>query len=100
MKIYPPHRRQELLAKFDKSGMSSADFARHHQIAYSTFCAWRHRRPKGQPRMGFVELDVVPREELGESIVIELSSQARLRLSSAAQVPLAVELLQHLQKPC
>ena len=92
--------RAQLLAAFDRIGLSAADFARQHGIHYTTFCAWRRRRDraKGSPAFVQVELDSpAPPSEL----VIELGA-ARLRLVSAAQLPLAARLLQILQEgqPC
>jgi transposase-like protein len=92
--------RAQLLAAFDRSGLSAADFARQHGIHYTTFCAWRRRRDraKGSPAFVQVELDspAGPAE-----LVIEMGV-ARLRLVSQAQLPLAARLLQILQEgqPC
>jgi len=92
--------RAQLLAAFDRSGLSAADFARQRGVHYTTFCAWRgrHDRAKASPAFVRVELDSpAPPSEL----VIEMGA-ARLRLVSAAQLPLAARLLQMLQEgqPC
>ena len=34
-------RRHQLLAEFDRSGLSAAAFAQQHHLAYTTFCRWR-----------------------------------------------------------
>lgn len=89
-------QRAQLLAAFDRSGLSAADFARRQGIHYTTFCAWRRRRDqaKGSPSFVQVELDSpAPPSEL----VIEMGA-ARLRLVSVAQLPLAARLLQILQE--
>jgi transposase len=89
-------QREQVLAAFDRSGLSAADFARRHDIHYTTFCSWRRRRDqvKASPAFVQVELDSAgPPSEL----VIEMGA-ARLRLTSAAQIPLAAQLLRALQR--
>jgi transposase-like protein len=89
-------QRAELLAAFDRSGLSAADFARRHGVHYTTFCAWRRRRDQAKASAAFVQVELdspAPPSEL----VIELGA-ARLRLVSAAQLPLAARLLQILQE--
>lgn len=92
------HRRTELLAAFDRSGLSAAAFARQRGIGYSTFCGWRHRRAKTNPSPAFVQV------ELSEPIapvelLLELGAHARLRLSSVGQIELAARLLHRLHAP-
>jgi transposase-like protein len=89
-------QRAQLLAEYDRSGLSAAAFARRHQIAYSTFCQWRSTR---RPRPTFAEVEIV-RPAAPAPVVIELSPHARIRLESPDQVALAAALLKHLQKPC
>ena len=92
-----PERRAELLAAFERSDLSAAAFAREQGIAYSTFCSWRQGRPAPAPEFIQVELAHRPVE-----LVLELGSQARLRISSADQVELVASLLRHLNvaSPC
>jgi hypothetical protein len=33
-------RRRQLLAAFERSGLTAAAFARQHGIVYTTFCSW------------------------------------------------------------
>lgn len=47
--ITPRERKEELLAEFDRSGMSGMAFARHYGIKYQTFVAWRKNGGKGKP---------------------------------------------------
>lgn len=91
-----PARRAQLLAAFDRSGLSAAAFARQHHISYTTFCGWRARRAraKASPRFVQVELPVAP--SLPSGLVIELGDQARVRVSSAGQIGLAAQLIQKL----
>ena len=90
--------REQLLAEFDRSGLSGAAFARERRISYGTFCNWRQQRSRSQ-RLAFTEVEIVPQPS-PEPLVIELGLHARMRLASPAQVELAAALLQHLQKPC
>ena len=86
-------RRDQLLAAFDRSGLSAAAFARRQGLHYTTFCGWRQRRSKASP--GFVQVELPPAPGPVE-LVVEVGSQIRIRLSSAAQVDLVARLLQAL----
>lgn len=88
-----PKRRTQLLARFARSGLSAAVFARRHGIHYTTFCGWRQRQAKAAPDFVQVELhEPAPPSEL----LIELGAHCRLRLTATAQIELAVRLLQAL----
>ena len=93
-------RRTQLLAAFDRSGLSAADFARQHGVHYTTFCGWRQRRDRGKQSPAFVQVELAPPTPASE-LVIEMGA-ARLRLGSVEQLPLAARLLQLLQEgqPC
>lgn len=94
-------RRAELLAAFDRSGLSAATFARRHGLHYTTFCGWRHQRAKRKPLPAFVQVELaVPPPDGG--LIVELSGGARLRIESASQIALAAQLLHHLNvaRPC
>src|SRR5271155_5832783 len=94
-------RRAQLLAAFDGSGLSAADFARQEGVHYTTFCGWRQRRDRGKSSPGFVQVEI-PESTPPVELVIELGGTARLRLTSEAQIPLAAHLLQacNLSRPC
>jgi hypothetical protein len=89
-------RRAELLAAFDRSGLSAGDFARQQGIHYTTFCAWRQRRDQANASPAFVQVELASPAPPSE-LVIEMGA-ARLRLASVAQLPLAARLLQILQE--
>jgi transposase-like protein len=93
-------RRAQLLAAFERSGLSAADFARQQGIHYTTFCGWRQRRDRGKAAPAFVQVELASPAPPSE-LVIEMGA-ARLRLISPAQLPLAARLLQILQegRPC
>lgn len=81
--------------------MSAAAFARQQGIGYTTFCGWRHRQAKAPPAPAFVEIEVSAPAATAE-VWIELGANARLSLTSAAQVELAARLLHrfHAQGTC
>jgi transposase-like protein len=89
-------RRAQLLAAFDRSGLSAADFARQHGVHYTPFCGWRQRRDRAKGSPAFVHVELAPPAPPPE-LVIEMGA-ARLRLVSASQVPLAARLPQILQE--
>lgn len=96
-------RRAQLLAAFERSGLSAATFARQHQLNYTTFCGWRARRAKAQAAPAFVQVELPAPPALSEELVLELGAQARVRLRSIGQLALAARLLQLLQPlpaPC
>ena len=86
------------MAAFERSGLSAAAFARQHGIAYTTFCSWRRRRRPAMPTVGFAEVELV-RPPSPEPMVVEWG-RARVRLSSPAQLELAVSLLKGLEAAC
>ena len=88
----PPARCSELLAAFDRSGLSAAAFARQQGIGYSTFCGWRHRRAKTESSPAWVEVEV-PGPAAAVELLIEVGVHAPLRISSAGQVELAARFL-------
>ncbi len=77
-----------------------ADFARQHGVHYTTFCAWRRRRDQAKTSPGFVQVELAPPGPPSE-LVIEMGA-GRLRLVSAAQIPLAAQLLRacNVARPC
>jgi len=88
--------RAQLLAAFDRSGLSATEFARQHGVHYTTLSGWRQRRDRTKASPAFVQVELaslVPPSEL----VIEMGA-ARLRVVSEAQLPLAARLLQLLQE--
>ena len=87
-----PRQRAQLLAAFERSGLSAAAFARQQGIGYSTFCGWRHRQAQPHPSPAFVEVELA--EPLAAvELWIEVGAHARLCLTEAAQVELAARFL-------
>lgn len=50
-------RRAQLLAAFERSGLSAAAFARRHGLHYTTFCGWRQRRTQAKTALAFVQVE-------------------------------------------
>ncbi len=88
----PASRRSQLLAAFDRSGLSAAAFACQHGIGYTTFCRWRHRWAKTKTSPGFVEVEL-PGPTAAVELLIEVGAHTRLRISSAGQAELAARFV-------
>lgn len=93
-----PEKRRQILAAFERSGLSAAAFARQHGIGYSTLCAWRSRQA-AKPRFGFAQVEWVSAPST-EGLVIELGQRTRVRLTSREQIELAAALLQRWEATC
>lgn len=64
--------RAQILATFERSGMSAAAFARQHGLHYSTFCAWRRQQAPISP--AFVQIELAPPSAPVE-LVVELGAR-------------------------
>ena len=78
--------------------MSAAAFARQHGLNYTTFCGWRQRQAKAEPPPGFVQVELSP-PEVSAELILELGPSARMRITEAGQIELAVHLLKALGAP-
>jgi len=87
--------RAQLLAVFDRSGLTAAAFARQQGLNYTTFCGWRQRRAATKPSPGFLQVEL-PASAAPAELVIELNRHTRMRITSVDQVELAARLLQAL----
>jgi transposase-like protein len=90
-------RRAQLLAAFERSGLSAAAFARQHHLRYTTFCNWRQRQGKAAPSPDFVQVELPPPAPV--ELVLELGTGARVRITEAGQIELAARLLKALCAP-
>ena len=100
---YSPAQRQELLDAFDRSGMSAMSFSRQNGVYYQTFIAWLRKRRQNPcvadtagPAFAEVLLDKPP----SAALRIVLPCGAAIELTSRAALPLALELLSNLRRPC
>ena len=106
----PVERRQALLAEFERSGLSAAQFARMAGIKYQTFASWRQKQRKrsaatgGQPGtvivghgpIRLIEAEVAETTKEGPTVaalVVELPGGSRLRIQGPSQLAMATELL-------
>lgn len=106
-----PERRAAILAEFDRSGVSAAQFARLAGINYSTFAQWvqRHRRPRPSRKpagraLRLLEAIVTPGAKspapAAEPLRLHLPGGGQLEITSPAQIPLVAALLQALAARC
>jgi transposase-like protein len=97
-------QRRAILAEFEGSGMSAAQFAQRSGVTYSTFAAWvqryrRMKRPGLKSRVRLLEAVVGP-ASLNPALQVHLPGGARLEIREASQVPLVAALVHALEKPC
>lgn len=100
----PSKKREAMLAEYERSGMTGAQFARFVGVRYSTLMYWLQKRRKqaGQSEEGAnsrkdhprwlearVEGDLSPSEEL----VVEMAGGVRMLVSNRTQAALAGEVL-------
>ena len=106
-----PMRRQELLAEFDKSGLSGPKFAAVAGIKYQTLASWLQRRRKQghgvspalcaakAPAVQWLETVIQSTQAAaGAGLVVRLPSGATLEVASANQAPLAAAVLRAWEK--
>ena len=90
--------RKELLAAFERSGLSAAAFARHYGIIYTTFCYWRRQAaslPTSEhPRLVEV-VQAVPKDPV---VAIELGALCRIQVSNRDQAKLAAVIIRELEE--
>jgi transposase-like protein len=98
-------QRQIIIAEYERSGVSAAQFARRAGLKYSTFAGWlaRYRRSKAQSGSRAVRLlEAVVEGSSGDkkALVLELPGGARMEIKDAQEAALAGALLRTLAKPC
>lgn len=113
----PTERREELLAEFDRSGLTLTRFAELAGVRYSTFATWlqqrRNKRAASQEKEkvtpkpvqfaeALVDGTLQPAPSVGCALKVALPGGAHLVLTEAAHISLAVQLLNALQesRPC
>ena len=107
----PRPRREELLAEFDRSGLSGPKFAELTGVKYQTLAGWLHRRRKqpGQvaatkaPGVQWLEtvIERAPAPALpshNPMLIVRLPSGAMLELSHPTQAALAGAVLRAWEK--
>ena len=101
----PPEKREAMLAEYERSGMTGAQFARFVGVRYSTLMYWLQKRRKGvgqgeetararndHPRWleGRVEGEV---SKSREKVVVEMGGGIRMLIGNRRQAALAGEVL-------
>ena len=100
----PPEKREAMLAEYDRSGMTGAQFARFFGVRYSTLMYWLQKRRKeaghgeqvAAPRPDhprWLEARVEGEVANSENVVVEMGGGVRLLVGSRVQAALAGELL-------
>lgn len=97
-------QRRLILAEFERSGVSGAQFARRTGLKYSTLAGWvqRYRRTKAPGRQRAVRLLEAVMEQPGGSpsvlATLQFAGGARMEIATVQQAVLAAELLRALAK--
>ena len=103
----PPERRQAMLAEYERSGMTGAQFARFVGVRYSTLMYWLQKRRKEaspgeetahlrQDHPRWLEASVKGEMPRQERVVVELGDGVRILVGSRTQAALAAEVLRAL----
>ncbi len=100
----PAEKREALLAEYDRSGMTGAQFARFSGVRYATLMYWLQRRRK---EAGHGEQRATPRQDhprwlearvegevpKSENIVVDMGGGVRMLVDNRRQAALAGEVL-------
>jgi len=100
----PPEKREALLAEYDRSGMTGAQFARFSGVRYASLMYWLQRRRKEAGRSEQVTtpghnhprwLEARVAEEIPKSgnLVLEMGGGVRMLVGNRTQAALAGEVL-------
>jgi transposase-like protein len=100
----PPGKREALLAEYERSGMTGAQFARFVGVRYSTLMYWlqKRRREAGQGEQAassrkdhprWLEARVEGEVPKSENLVVEMGGGVRMLVGSRRQAGLAGEVL-------
>lgn len=102
-------QRELILAEFERSGVSAAQFAQRTGLKYSTLAGWlqRYRRAKPPRRARTVRLleAIVETAQPADGksplpLVLELAGGAKVHVQDGQQAALAAALLRALAGPC
>ena len=112
--LTPRTRREELMAQFDRSGLSAKSFAELCGVKYQTFAGWLHCRrkamssesptQKASQKVAWLEAVVGQAQAAGTGttvgLVLQLPGGVRAELTSHHHIHLAAALVRALEKPC
>ena len=106
---FDPVQREALLDAFDRSGTSAMAFARDHGVKYPTFIARLNKRKArredqdtspDRPAFAEVVLGGTLFQSPAVPLRVVLPCGAAIEMSHRTALPLAVELLASLRRPC
>ncbi|NQX01148.1 transposase [bacterium] len=111
---YTPEQKQTMVDAYRASGLTAPRFAAHHGVNYQTLVSWIKKDKQlssattpGGPPSGFFSLIPAVIEGCGNppldgAIEVFIPGGARLSITSASQVALAVALIRQLEqaRPC
>lgn len=100
----PPEKREEMLAEYERSGMTGAQFARFSGVRYATLMYWlqkrrketgrgEHERTPGPDHPRWLEARVEGEVMKPENLVVEVGGGVRMLVSNRTQAGLAGEVL-------
>ena len=100
----PPEKREAMLAEYERSGMTGAQFARFVGVRYSTLMYWLQKRRKEaghgeqiatrrQDHPRWLEARVEGEVPKSENIVVEVGGGIRMQVGNHTQAVLAGEVL-------
>jgi transposase-like protein len=100
----PPGKREAMLAEYDRSGMTGAQFARFVGVRYSTLMYWLQKRRKeagrGEPSATcgpdhprWLEARVEGEVVKPENLVVEMGGGVRMLIANRTQAVLAGDVL-------
>lgn len=91
--------RERLLAAFEASGLSQADFVRKHGIRLGTFRQWLYNRARRNPKAAFAPVRLTG-EAVAVNVTIRLSSGTEILVPISAGLSAVASLIHQLQKEC
>ena len=103
----PPEKREAMLAEYERSGMTGAQFARFVGVRYSTLMYWLQKRRKeagqggeratgGQDHPRWLEARVEGEVRTSENVIVELGGGIHMLVGNRTQAALAGEVLRAL----
>lgn len=102
----PKEKREAILDEFEQSAMSGQKFAEYIGVKYATFATWIQKRKKARGEysklkdkkkmpLALIEA-VMSRDVAKQSLCVELSNGAKIKVYDKSQLELAVELIRAL----
>lgn len=98
---FSPQQIQQLLADFQRSGLSAAAFVRQHGLGYAAFCRWRNQHRAGSlPPSRWQAVPLGALLSPNGMAEIALPNGATVRVSAQASAAWSAELLRTVVRSC